>query len=467
MKSACWNLGWGGGIAFLLSAAHLSAQTAVPPAVPAASAPVPVDPFDDDHFIAPPTRYIPPQPTGTHVTFRPYPASPGLTNNLARFRLQAYICRSDSQETSFVLFTPRVSAPATQKVPVVLFLHGIGETGPDLNQLFRQPGIFKTITTPEFQARFPCYLVAPQHLPKENLPWNSQRLGAAGEILLWLCRRGTPRADPDRLYVTGLSSGGLGAYDATVRFPGLYAAAVPVAVSTYWRPEFLDHANICRYWQISNRSNVASTNTQAAHRRFEQRVRELGGELRLSIYDRKDHDAWNWAYTEPALWDWVFTRSRRGVLPPPPTPPASAHRAVAGPAPAAATAAAALPPCTAHSSCAAAANQPPAMAVDGLLKSQFVSRGPARAGDYLHVAFDKPQLNLKLKILTGHENGAGRLQEGLVQGSTDGQRFKTLATLRDGSAVVATRNQLLRALRIVVKADQPEPLVIREILLEP
>lgn len=390
----------------------------------------------------------------------PAPVSADLAANLEKYHLRAFVYFRPPNVTRFVVFTPKLPASSPQRVPAVLFLHGVGEAGEDLNLLFRQPGIF-SITSPEFQARHPCYLIAPQHSLEDRMPWDRERLMTAVEILKWLCVTGAPKADPDRLYVTGLSSGGLAAYEITTLAPRFFAASVPISASGPEWPKQFTRANVIRYWHICNRSSLKDPAVRRKLDEFRKNVTELGGELRLSLYDRKDHDAWNWAYSEPALWTWLFARSRKGVD----APPVAALNPASRNAPTGA--ATTLPACRASASCEAAEFQGPEMAVDGLLKSQFVSRGPARKGQYLQVDFDQPLLNARLSVVTGKEDGSAMVRKGSVAISPDGRRFKTVAELKRGAAAVFERNQMIRALRVTVDADQKEPFAVREIVVEP
>jgi predicted peptidase len=129
-------------------------------------------------------------------------------------------------------FAPRPAAQRS-KVPLVLFLHGLGEAGTDnLLQLSknREPLVF---VQPAVQANRPCFFVAPQHPPGHDWfggdyerPSDSLRMAVA---IVDRIAADYPSVDPDRIYVTGLSSGGIGAWDAMGKYPHKFAAAVPIS----------------------------------------------------------------------------------------------------------------------------------------------------------------------------------------------------------------------------------------------
>jgi predicted peptidase len=142
----------------------------------------------------------------------------------------------------------------TQKYPLVLLLHGGGE-GSDPNAtpaqnksiLFIQSYVqvwgpnFNAPDSPHIQQRWPSFVVIPQiplyqywvnvnpHLGSYTMPSQpSQWLLAAKELLDSLQVQYTG-IDARRLYITGLSIGGYGVWDAIERWPNYFAAAAPIA----------------------------------------------------------------------------------------------------------------------------------------------------------------------------------------------------------------------------------------------
>ncbi len=128
------------------------------------------------------------------------------------------------------------------RVPLVVFLHGSGERGSDNRaQLVHFAG---GCASEEFQQKAPCYVLAMQCPASET--WSHIDIKAMRE------RGETPKAateptramralmqaiddvmttkavDPTRVYLTGLSMGGFGAFDLAVRKPELFAAVVPI-----------------------------------------------------------------------------------------------------------------------------------------------------------------------------------------------------------------------------------------------
>jgi len=131
--------------------------------------------------------------------------------------------RTESGETvRYILFLPHVQDPAEPK-PVLLFLNGFGENGSDgISQLSNNLGqqIWDT------RGRFPFILVAPQ-MTKDSA-WTDPRsivANAAPEIVRQVT--GQFAGDPDRVYLTGPSSGGSGTIALASRHPEMFAAIAP------------------------------------------------------------------------------------------------------------------------------------------------------------------------------------------------------------------------------------------------
>ena len=116
----------------------------------------------------------------------------------------------------YLLALPADYDKPDQKWPLVLFLHGAGERGDDLEKV-------KIHGPPKLAAGgkdFPFVLVSPQC--ESGSRWNPQELAKLVDHLA-----NTYRVDRQRLYVTGLSMGGSGTWSLVTEFPGMFAAAIP------------------------------------------------------------------------------------------------------------------------------------------------------------------------------------------------------------------------------------------------
>ncbi len=140
---------------------------------------------------------------------------------------------SSTVTMSYRLFKPKNYNPA-QKYPMVVCLHGIGERGSDNRiQVDREdlahPWIDDTV-----QARVPHFVMVPQC--PANLYWWSSTSGtgpisvpAQGVVDLIDSLKREFSLDTTRLYITGLSMGGMGTWDLLRLKPNIFAAAVPAS----------------------------------------------------------------------------------------------------------------------------------------------------------------------------------------------------------------------------------------------
>ena len=213
------------------------------------------------------------------------------------------------------LFVPAGYDPA-KKYPLVLFLHGSGESGTDnRNQLVGQTAELVFVQPPA-QAQWPCFMVAPQ-CPVSD-PWTAAPFDATSgmqtpepsvslqvsmEILEAL--QSEFSIDSSKLYITGLSIGGYGTWDALTRYPGKFAAGIPfcgggdeakaagMAATPVWAFHSADDPTV---------PVVRSRNMIAA-------LRTAGGTPLYTEYDGYYHASWVPGYNEPGLLPWLFAQT--------------------------------------------------------------------------------------------------------------------------------------------------------------
>ena len=130
---------------------------------------------------------------------------------------------------NFRFFKPDRSPRGRRGFPLVLHLHGGGETGSPLvapnnvTQITANRGAI-VWATPERQARHPSFVVAPQ-LPGRTSQWTEPAIQAA--VLALVDRiADSHRVDRNRIYLSGLSRGARGGVDILSNRPGLFAGAL-------------------------------------------------------------------------------------------------------------------------------------------------------------------------------------------------------------------------------------------------
>ena len=131
---------------------------------------------------------------------------------------------ADGSNLPFRYFVPP-GYDGGQVYPLILFLHGAGERGNDNEaQLNNNANGAMRLLDDGNLALQPVFMIAPQ-CPTDGW-WSGATLTSAIGIVDQISA--TYNIDPDRVYVTGLSMGGMGTWSAVVAEPDRFAAAVPM-----------------------------------------------------------------------------------------------------------------------------------------------------------------------------------------------------------------------------------------------
>jgi predicted peptidase len=226
---------------------------------------------------------------------------------------------SHGQSLPYRLFVPK-SYDAAKKYPLLLFLHGAGERGDDNWAQLANAEVLQLIKD-DVAAKHPCFLVAPQcpaGAKWVEAPWNSKKphhtpaepsapMRLALEMLDSLEKEYS--IDPARRYVTGLSMGGYGSFDACLRRPGYFAAAVPIcggADDARYR-DFVGTS----FWIFHGGND--SVVPVGRSRSIYHQLKAAGANAKYTEYPGVDHNSWSKAYFEPGLADWLFAQYRIGA----------------------------------------------------------------------------------------------------------------------------------------------------------
>jgi pimeloyl-ACP methyl ester carboxylesterase len=274
------------------------------------------------------------------------------------------------------------------------------------------------------------------------------------DIVSWMVRNAQPAVDPNRIYIVGLSSGGRAAFDATVYFPKAFAAVVPVA--TIYSVSRINKDNVNHYWLLYNRESMKERAWEVAQM-TKKKVEELGGEFIFGQYAGKGHNAWNAAFSEPRLWDWVFAQNRDRSKTKSLNTSVLARLNPSGRGK--------NPPMRASSTLEAEGNNAPERAIDGLQKSMFVSTAPAEPGGYWQVEFNPAVVRSSIRILSGDNKGK-RVPKGCkVMMSPFENMFPDSETIREADMSLRP-DKPVRFLRIAVPKGFSGPLILREVSVE-
>jgi predicted peptidase len=204
----------------------------------------------------------------------------------------------------YLLFLPRGDqAKENQRWPLILFLHGAGERGTNLSKIavHGPPRIVKD------QPDFPFIVVSPQ-CPNRQLWSNEFLLPLLDDVMEKY------KADPRRVYLTGLSMGGYGAWSLALAHPERFAALAPICGGGDILPVLLAGAQQRRalrtlgIWAFHGAKDPIVP--LAESERMVAALRDVGNHVRLTVYPEGGHDSWTETYNNPALYKWFLSQQR-------------------------------------------------------------------------------------------------------------------------------------------------------------
>jgi lysophospholipase L1-like esterase/poly(3-hydroxybutyrate) depolymerase len=211
---------------------------------------------------------------------------------------------------------------ANKRFPLVLFLHGMGERGSDNRQQLKF--LPQWMATPERRAEMPCFLLAPQcpvDTTWNEVDWRTMRAGevekphwaqGALEAALAKVLRDHP-IDLDRIYVTGLSMGGFGAWEFAARHPDWFAACLPVCGGG--NPGFAPRLQGLPIWAWHGAADRVVP--PSASRSMVDALEKLGAPIQYRELEKVGHDSWSAAYGDDGALEWMFEQHRdaKRILP--------------------------------------------------------------------------------------------------------------------------------------------------------
>ena len=215
----------------------------------------------------------------------------------------------------------RISFPdfsGSEIYPVVLFLHGAGERGSD-NRSQLKWGV-QNFATDEALMRYKPIVIAPQAPsggwwsnfngdfrngePIRLADRPSEAMSLTMEVLDQVLANAP--ADSSRIYITGLSMGGFGTWDAIARWPDRFAAAVPVCGGG--DPTTAGRIADIPIWAVHGADDP--TVPPELSRRMVEALWEAGARPGYTEYPGVGHFSWVQAYKDTYLLSWMFSQRK-------------------------------------------------------------------------------------------------------------------------------------------------------------
>lgn len=197
---------------------------------------------------------------------------------------------------NYLLSLPKGYGADETRWPLILFLHGAGERGDDL-ELVKKHGPPKLV---QEGRKFPFIIVSPQ-CPVGEV-WSVDVLGALLDEVIEQYA-----VDTERIYLTGLSMGGFGTFALGIAQSERFAAIAPICgggMPLVVRPE---HARI-KAWVFHGAKDPVVPMSESE--KMVGVLRRAGADVRFTVYPEADHDSWSETYANPELYEW-FLQHRR------------------------------------------------------------------------------------------------------------------------------------------------------------
>ena len=200
----------------------------------------------------------------------------------------------------YLLYLPDgFEANPNEHWPMLVFLHGSGERGNDLEKV-------KTHGPPKLISQgmaMPFVVLSPQC--PSNTDWDTETLFA---LIKRVASR--YRVDEKRVYVTGLSMGGAATWDLAMAYPEYFAAIAPVcgpvsrnyparAAALKDLPVMAFHGAMDDIVPVSGAEGMI------------KRLQDIGNPARIIIYPDANHDSWTKTYDDPQLYKWFMEQVRK------------------------------------------------------------------------------------------------------------------------------------------------------------
>lgn len=223
---------------------------------------------------------------------------------LLSFLMLIFFCDLKAQQkaeqfnitVNYLLYLPQDYVKDTSRLwPVLIFLHGSGEAGNDLQKV-KVHGPPKLI---EQGKQFPFIVVSPQ--ARENEGWEPQ-------VIIRLIKgiQSKYKVDNEKIYLTGLSMGGFGTWNIASKFPSMFAAIAPVCGGGD-TTGVMKLKNVPVWCFHGAKDNIVDPEQSY---RMVRALKKYNPDVKLTIYPDANHDSWSQTYDNDSLYTWMLQQKK-------------------------------------------------------------------------------------------------------------------------------------------------------------
>ncbi len=199
----------------------------------------------------------------------------------------------------YLLFLPEGYEKSEKDYPLILFLHGAGESGTGLARV-KKHGMAKVVET---KKDLPFIVVSPQ---SPGRGWNPETLNALLDRIIL-----DYRVDRDRVYLTGLSMGGYGTWTLAAQHPERFAAIAPICGGG--NPKDASKLKDLPIWVFHGAKDP--TVPIARSQEMVDALKAVGSSVKFTVYPNAVHDSWTETYDNPELYAWFLSHKRNDAKP--------------------------------------------------------------------------------------------------------------------------------------------------------
>ena len=204
-----------------------------------------------------------------------------------------------TENLAYYLYFPEdYEAKPNKKFPILLFLHGGGESGDSLVAIKRS-GPPKMIVDGK---KFPFLILAPQN-PFQKKWWNTRAVNQLLDSVV-----ANNRVDNKRIYLTGLSRGGGAAWEMAVQYPKKFAAmAVVCGMTPVPYASWIDKSMPIWVFHGEEDKSIPISESET----MVDRLKGMGYDVQFTRYPNVGHNSWSKAYSNSELYDWFMNQERK------------------------------------------------------------------------------------------------------------------------------------------------------------
>ena len=239
------------------------------------------------------------------------------SQDLKLYEKESFVYENDT--LNYRILKPLNYNPNKQ-YPVHLFLHGSGERGNDNSSQLTHGGML--FLKKENREKYNSWVIFPQCSKNDRWPslstdqWNktinnkitkpNKSLGLVIKLMDEFIEK--KQVDKQRIYVSGLSMGGMGTFEILFRRPNMFAAATPICGNGIPQLAKL-YADKVPLWIFhGSDDNVVSPKYSLT---MAKAIIEAGGSPKMTLYENTGHGSWNNAFAEKNFLSWIHSKSNK------------------------------------------------------------------------------------------------------------------------------------------------------------